>query len=128
MKYKLLSAILILGIVLFAVYKYAYQDHRDIASEKPAFEITSSALIEEFTIDAASATEKFLNKTVQLSGICTGANATTITLNDRVFFTMENNENYKKLINKEIVVKGRCIGYDDLLEEVKFDQTSIINK
>ena len=128
MKYKLLGAILIIAIIAFVAYKYAYQDHRDIASEKPAFELTADNLIANFSTDAEVASNKYLNKTIQLSGTCTSADATTITINDRVFFTMENNENFEALINKEIVVKGRCIGYDDLLEEVKFDQTSIINE
>lgn len=28
--------------------------------------------------------------------------------------------------NNPISVKGRCIGYDDLLEEIKLDQCSIV--
>jgi hypothetical protein len=32
----------------------------------------------------------------------------------------------KLKVNDTIVVKGRCIGYDDLLEEIKLDQCSIV--
>ena len=31
-----------------------------------------------------------------------------------------------ELLNNDVTIKGRCIGYDDLLEELKMDQCIII--
>ena len=49
----------------------------------------------------------------------------SITINNKIFC------NFTKIfselkVNDPISVKGRCIGYDDLLEEIKLDQCSIV--
>ena len=46
-------------------------------------------------------------------------------INNKIFCKFDNIVN-KININDSIVVKGRCIGYDELLEEIKLDQCSIV--
>ena len=69
--------------------------------------------------------KKVLNKTVQVSGIITEINTKNIILDDKVqcsFDSVLKNLN----LNETIIVKGRCIGFDELFEVVKMDQSSII--
>ncbi|NAS30299.1 hypothetical protein GTQ40_04900 [Flavobacteriaceae bacterium R38] len=126
MKYKLLLLLLILVIVGAIGYGYLYQDHRDIASEKPTFTITSEDFLTSFLEDANAATEKFLNKTIQVTGVCTSTDEGNITLNDQVYIALDDETSLTDLLNKEITIKGRCIGYDDLLEEIKLDQGTVL--
>ena len=42
--------------------------HRDVASEKPDFVVTADELFDEYEADETAANNKFLDKTVQVSG------------------------------------------------------------
>ena len=124
MKNKKLFLILILLVVVggFMVYNYLYQDHRDIKSETSTLEITAPYLLERFKIgDGAS----LLNKTITVTGIITTTEEGAVTLDESVYATFD--ENSPALtINEKVMIKGRCIGYDELFEIVKLDQSSII--
>ncbi len=128
MKKRLWIILLIVIIGGFLGYNYIYQDHRDIDAETPEFTVTSQAIATEFSNDAATAETKYLNKTIMVSGNITEVNAKDITINNTLFCNL--NEGYETTnfkINDNITIKGRCIGYDDLLEQVKLDQCSIKN-
>lgn len=121
-----ITILLLLIIIAFSVYKYVYQDHRNIKEEAAAYIIDSNTISEEFLKDTAISEQKYLNKTLELTGVTTEVTSNTITLNDKVFcqFTEQlSNIN----TNDYLKIKGRVIGYDDLLEQVKLDQCYIIN-
>ncbi len=104
-------------------YNYIYQDHRDISTENADYTINASDFIAEFINDSETAQTKYLNKTIVINGDITAQTNNSITLNNSIFCSLlEYNT-----ISKEITVsiKGRCIGYDDLLEEIKLDQCSL---
>lgn len=126
---KLYWIILLIAVIGgYLGYSYIYQDHRDIDAEKPEFIVTSDAIAKEFTEDAITAETKYLNKTIMVSGNITEVNAKDLTINNTLFCNLsEGNETTKFKINDNITIKGRCIGYDDLLEQVKLDQCSIKN-
>jgi len=119
-------ALLIIVIVTFLGYHYIYQDHRDIESETAAFTFTAEDITNEFEINPSDAESKYLNKTIIISGIITGLNSNQITVNDKVFCQLNNPTNILKT-NQKVTLKGRFIGYDNLLEEIKLDQCYIIN-
>jgi len=124
---KIIFIIILLLIVGGFGYKYIYQSHRDISSEKPDFTIDSGDLINEFVVNAELANHKYLNKTIKIMGKVTEINDGTISLNDAVLCYMIQSEIDNSILNSKIVIKGRFIGYDDLLEELKIDQSSILN-
>jgi len=126
MKYKLLIALLLIIITGYVGYSYLYQDHRDIAKEKPSYSISSEEFLTSFLNDTATATEKFLNKTIEITGKVTAVEKGNITINNQVYIALLTPATPTDLLNKEVVVKARCIGYDDLLEEVKFDQGTVL--
>lgn len=67
------NIIIILIIGLFAGGIAAYymwnKPHRTSEDEKPAFSLTADSILLEFTKDENAATQKFLDKTVAVSGI-----------------------------------------------------------
>lgn len=119
--------IFLLGVIVIALlgYNYIYKSHRDIKTEKVAFSVTSKALFDEFSSNPGGSQKKYLNKTIKVSGSVTESNTNTTTLNQNVFCIFEK-PILKPADNSMITIKGRLIGYDDLLEEIKLDQCYII--
>ncbi|MFC4723048.1 hypothetical protein ACFO5O_12000 [Geojedonia litorea] len=121
-KWIYLIVLLILGI--FA-YNYIYQEHRTIQNESPAFIVTAMELSSEFSTNPNASEQKYLNRTILIQGTITELNETNLVLNHHIFCQFD-----KKITTKDTVakIKGRFIGYDNLLEELKLDQCSIISK
>lgn len=125
---KLLIIILILLIGGFIGYKYIYQSHRDIQGEKAEFTVDATDLAGEFSENQDSATKKYLNKTIVVKGTLTEIEDNSMMLNDAAYCTFDSNHNISKSnLNSKYTIKGRCIGYDELLEVIKLDQASIVN-
>lgn len=118
--------ILLLVFFTFLGYSYIYQDHRNIETEEAAYNVTPKTIINEFNLDANKSEKKYLNKTIVVTGIITEINENDLTLNDIVFCQLNGINNKSIKMNSTIKIKGRCIGYDDLLEQVKLDQCSTI--
>jgi len=122
--------IVILGLLIIAAvigYNYIYQDHRDIEKEVAEFSMNAEEISILFSENAKAAEQKLLNKTVEISGLISDINTNEITIDDRVFCQFSNVTQTSKNKNVTIKIKGRVIGYDDLLEQVKLDQCTIIN-
>ena len=92
MKKKILIIITLLAITLLA-YNYMYQDHRDIASEEPEFSITPEQIVNTFKTNLKDSEKKYLNKTIELTGIVTESNSKDLTLNHAVFCQFLQNQN-----------------------------------
>lgn len=122
-KYWILIAIVLLAVV---GYNYLYQEHRDIESESARFSMTAQQIHSEFNNDPVVSQNKYGNETIAISGFVSEINETEITIDDNVFCQFSEQINQKKTpLNSKITVKGRFIGYDDLLEQVKLDQCII---
>ena len=120
---RFLIAVVLLAVGGYFGYNYLYQDHRDIQTEAAFLETDSESLINLFQ---DSSTPEVLNQTVQIRGVVTQIEGDGITLDDKVHCTFPASL-FKVSVGEEVVVKGRCIGYDDLFEIVKLDQSAIIN-
>lgn len=123
-KWYILVVILLLCIV---GYNYIYKDHRDIASEPVNFVVTSSSINKAFSQSPTISEKKYLNKTIEVSGVISELNKNDLTLDEHVFCAFDYSINTTLKVHSKIKIKGRVIGYDDLLEQVKLDQCSIIN-
>ncbi len=119
-------AIVILIIIALIVYNYIYQDHRDIGNEEAEFVFKASNFSAEFSINPKASESKYLNKTIEVDGTVTDSDKNSITLNNNIFCQFNTSlDNIER--DKNIKIKGRVIGYDDLLNEIKLDQCIIIN-
>lgn len=120
---RILIAVVLLSLGAYFGYNYLYQEHRDIQTEAAFLETNSDELIRLFQ---ETNTPEVLNQTVQITGIVTQIEGDGITLDDKVHCSFPTSQ-FKVRVGEEAIVKGRCIGYDDLFEIVKLDQSAIIN-
>lgn len=121
-------SIIILIIITFFGYQYIYQEHRDIEKETASFTITTSKINGEFIKNVNQAKTKYLNKTVELTGAISELNDSDLTIDELVFCSFNIPfDNTSLKTQAQIKIKGRVIGYDDLLEQVKIDQCIIID-
>ena len=125
MKRNWIALIIVLIITTVIGYNYVYQDHRDIENEQTEFSMSSVEINQLFSKNPTSAEQKFLNKTIEVSGLITDINSNDITIDDKIFCQFSNNLETSLNKNEKVKIKGRVIGYDDLLEQVKLDQCSI---
>lgn len=110
---------------MIIAYNYVYQDHRNIEEEKPAFNLLSVSLIKEFGHDPIASEHKYLNKTVTITGKTTEINGAYITLDSGIFCQLKDSLRAGPIDDQKLTIKGRIIGYDDILEQVKLDQCTI---
>tara|TARA_R110000772_G_scaffold91154_1_gene187616 strand:- start:1194 stop:1571 length:378 start_codon:yes stop_codon:yes gene_type:complete len=119
---RFLLIITLLALVGYFGYNYIYKDHRDIKAEVSQIEIAAPYLLERFKKDDGN---DLLNRTITVTGIITQVESTVITIDSNVHCSFGNEVSGFK--NGDIIViKGRCIGYDDLFEIVKLDQCIVI--
>ena len=121
-KWIVLLILIIIGVL---AYSYIYHSHRDIESESAEFVINATDLANEFAINPSASEKKYLNKTIEVYGSATEFNEYDLTLDDKIFCQFNNKID---VLSDNLKVKGRFIGYDDLLEQVKIDQCNILTK
>ncbi|SHG72372.1 tRNA_anti-like [Flavobacterium fluvii] len=125
MKNKIIIILFILLIVgVVGIYLYTYKEHRDITNEKESYSIAVTDIFLEFQANEISANRKYLDKTIEVTGNLSSVDVATksILLNDKLFATFKEEVPKKLQLNAKIKIKGRFIGYDALVEELKMDQ------
>ncbi len=126
---KSLIGIAVVAIIAFFAYDYTFNSkHRDIASEKATVILSAVELNDAFTKNEKLATSQYLDKVIEIKGKVTEAQMQELTLDKGVLVTLFKTEKTDINTNQQIVIKGRCLGYDELLEVVKIDQATIINE
>ncbi len=120
------TVFVILSLVVFVGYQYIYKEHRDISSEEAKFEITTNSLKSEYSLNSEIANQKFLDKTIIITGALTSIDFEnkTLVIDEKV--TCNTVENIDVKIGFNLKVKGRFIGYDELLDEFRLDECTII--
>lgn len=123
-KWILIIVFIIIGII---AYNYIYQKHRNISEEQPEFVLKADELKSEFLSNSPDSEQKYLNKIMEITGSLSEYNPEQLTLDQMVFCQMKDPLNLTLQKDMVLTIKGRFIGYDDLLEQVKLDQCTIIN-
>lgn len=122
-KYSILVAMALITVI---GYNYLYKAHRDVENESARFALTASQIHSEFNNDPVISQKKYGNETIEISGLVSEFNDSEVTIDDKVFCQFsEHIIKEEGLLNSKITVKGRFIGYDDILEQVKLDQCTI---
>lgn len=112
----------------FVGYKYLFGGSRNFASEE-AIKISSvESLFSEFSKNETLANKIYLNKVIEISGKITQVDAASnsILINGKVYASFKKSDFGSLNENQNIKIKGRFLGYDDLLEELKIDNCIII--
>jgi len=126
MKKKIVFLIVMLVLVVgtYTGYKYLYKDHRNIQNEVAVMEVSAAQLQQEFLNNTS---ESVLNKTLTVNGTITQIEDNSIIIDEMVHCSFELKfEGLAK--GDKVSIKGRCIGYDDLFEIVKLDQSTLIDR
>jgi hypothetical protein len=118
------SLLLAVSAGIYLYYGFLFKEARNIELEIPEFSVTTTKLLKDYESDPKTADSLYLNKTIEITGKVTKETDSDIILENTVFclFTQKSKQ---KLINSTVTVKGKCIGYDELFQEVKIDQCTI---
>jgi hypothetical protein len=122
---KILIGLVVL--IIIAGYFYIYKGHRNIAEEVVRFNVNSDAIFMEFQKSETAANSKYLDKTIEVSGTVSALSVEklSIVLDEKIFAVFLEAIPEAVQTNSKVTVKGRLIGYDSLLEEIRMDQCSI---
>lgn len=121
----IIAAVLIVAsAALYFYYGFLFKEARNIASEKPDYSITATQLLEEYNSSPEKADALYLNKTIEITGEVTKQTDSVITLENAVFclFIQKVKDQAGPV---KVTLKGKCIGYDELFQEVKLDQCTL---
>lgn len=122
-KFKIiLFSIAMVGILAFTGYNYVmYGGARNLSTEETAYTVTSKSISTEFASNIETANKKYLEKAIAIKGTITKITGTEVIIDDTIICNLkEIDPSISK--NQVITLKGRVVGYDDLMGEVKIDQ------
>jgi hypothetical protein len=111
-------------LLLFTLIYVFYGGSRNIASEETKFVKTSKVITAEFTADVAKATLKYSDKTIAVSGKVTAVSDSIVTIDNTIICNFNLPDATIKT-DQLVSIKGRLVGFDDLMGELKLDQCSI---
>jgi hypothetical protein len=119
------GVLFIIVIAVFSVYKYSTKPPAEIEERSVDFTGTYKELFREIEINAAL----WQDKIVLISGEISSLDDKGFVLSKNIYCILKEVSILKKITSKQnIIIKGRIIGYDDLLEELKLDQCIIQKK
>ena len=127
---KVIVSLIVFSLLTVSIiYFYVYKEHRNISSEKPDFELNALQLIKEFDNDVSNANQKYADKTISTYGIITGLdlNYKMIVVDEKIVIEFSISIPKQLKIGDALKSKGRFVGYDELFQELKIDQATILN-
>jgi len=122
----IILTLVVIGLIGFFAYNYVmHGGTRNLTIEKTNFTVTSASITSEFTTNIETANKKYLEKAVAIKGKITASNGTEVILDGIVICSFKKPDlSIKK--DQTLTVKGRVVGYDDLMGELKLDQCFVI--
>lgn len=125
-KVKIIGILLLVVLLVAISINYVFHGGvRDLATEQTEFNVSSKDIILEFSSDVTSATKKYSDKAISISGRVTEVSDSIVTIDQTIICNFKSPDTSIK--NDQLIsVKGRLVGFDDLMGELKLDQCSII--
>ena len=113
----------LIGIGVHTIYSYIYSAPAKASDIVPFFKGDAN----EFKYILTQDLKYWNDKVVQIQGKITYVDEYGILLNKNIFCQFDQNIDIpSKFLNKNIVIKGRVVGFDELLMEIKLNQCIII--
>ena len=127
MKKKVLIAVTVFLVLAFATYKYMYKSHRNISTETVSYSASVKEVYTAFQQNDSLANAKYIDKTIEIYGKITNIDLSNkiITVDEKLLARFTNSIPNTLKLQNSIVLKGRVVGFDDLLEEIQMDQCTI---
>ena len=118
----IITILLVFSVIGFTIYTYAMRPPPAIENKKIDF----SGASDELLLNILDDTKAWQNKIVVVSGEVTNIDDKGIMLSSKIYCQLKQVSDLQKINpSNNISLKGRIIGYDDLLEELKLDQCII---
>ena len=128
-KITLITISLLFFIAFFGTVFFTYnKPHKDFSGAQADITLEAAELYEHYQNNLSDANLKFLDKVLLVNGPVTELNSNLVIIGGNVVCSLDSSyvlDTGIKLDDK-ISVKGRCIGYDDLFEEVRIDHCFIM--
>tara|TARA_Y100000768_G_scaffold185935_1_gene139298 strand:+ start:3608 stop:4021 length:414 start_codon:yes stop_codon:yes gene_type:complete len=123
---KFLFLLFIIGLII--IYVIYNKPHKDFNKSPIETTIESIDLISFYQDNPDDSNTRFLDKIILVIGTITDIEKNIIVLDNSIVCKLDPSQMITEQINinTEVSVKGRCIGYDDLLEEVRIDHSFIM--
>lgn len=122
-KRKIIIVVFLIA-VLSGLYGYNYVMHggaRDLASEETDFKVSSDTILNEFTSNIDASNKKYLEKAVVIEGVVTSVKGLQVILDKSIICNLKVDDNTISE-DRKMIIKGRVVGYDDLMGELILDQ------
>ena len=117
MNWKIFRSVLpLVALVAFVYYTKSLKP--DYASIKPTLITDSHDLLWRFQMNEGA---ELINQVVQFRGKITGFDSPLVIMDHRLICNPDSTMVDDLIIGDSTTLKGRCIGYDDLLEELRLD-------
>ena len=117
MNWKIFRSVLpLVALVAFVYYTKSLKP--DYASIKPTLITDSHDLLWRFQMNEGA---ELINQVVQFRGKITGFDSLLVIMDHRLICKPDSTMVDYLIIGDSTTLKGRCIGYDDLLEELRLD-------
>lgn len=126
---KILWVLVLCTVIIGSVfYFYVYKEHRDIGREEASFSISVDELHKQFQTNDSLANVSYADQTIIITGLVTYVDTANdaVILNEKLFLTFNTTEVLTLQLKQLVKIKGRFVGYDDLMEELKMDQCQLI--
>lgn len=124
---KVMIVLAFLIVVGVGLYLYLFKNHRDISSESADYKLSVKELQQQFAENDTLANRKYADKTIEVYGKITDIDlpSHTVTIDEKLSAVFKDSVLDHLAVEKQTLIKGRFVGYDDLLEEFKMDQVSL---
>ena len=111
-------------IALAAFVYYTKSLHPDYVNEDPIIKIDADELIWRFQVNEG---KELIGQVIHITGTVTDYDSSLIILNHRIICFPEPEYFFNVESGLSLDIKGRCIGYNDLLEEIRLDHAIKLN-
>jgi hypothetical protein len=115
-------SIVVTGLTVFTGYHYVMNGGaRNLSTEETAFTVSSKSITKEFATNIDLSNKKYLEKAIAIKGTITQINGSQVIIDDSIICNLKDFDS-SILKNQVVTLKGRVVGYDDLMGELKLDQ------
>jgi hypothetical protein len=118
----ILFSMVVIGITGFTGYNYVmYGGARNLSTEDTAYTVSSKSISNEFASNIDVSNKKYLEKAIAIKGTITKITGNEVIIDNSIICNLKD---FDSTIQESQVVtlKGRVVGYDDLMGELKLDQ------
>ena len=122
----IVTSLVLILLIGFAGYNYVmHVGGRDLSSEEASFTLSSKEITNEFIQNIDASNKKYIEKAVAITGTISDMNGTQMIIDNSIVCNLKTADTTIKKSQK-VSIKGRVVGYDDLMQELKLDQCLVI--